>query len=143
MDSKGRLYFTDFTGAAVYRIDAPGRVARILAAPEVTRPNGIQVSPDDGKLYLVEADRAEGGARLIRSYDLRPNGTVANMRVLYDFYPGRSADGLSIDSHGNLYASAGLNQLRGTAANQVEGAELALVTGGPSGIPYSAIILEK
>jgi gluconolactonase len=114
-DSKGRLYFTDFTGAAVYRIDAPGKVVRILAAPEVERPNGIQVSPDDSKLYLVEANRAEGGARLIRSYDLRPHGTVANMRVLYDFSPGRGADGLSIDTQGNLYASAGLNQPRGTA----------------------------
>jgi gluconolactonase len=114
-DSKGRLYFTDFNGAAVYRIDAPGRVVRILAAPEVERPNGIQISPDDRKLYLVEANQAEGGARLIRSYDLRPDGTVANMRVLYNFYPGRSADGLSIDRKGNLYASAGLNHLRGTA----------------------------
>lgn len=114
-DSKGRLYFTDLAGAAVYRIDAPGRVVRILAAPEVERPNGIQISPDDRKLYLVESNRAEGGARLIRSYDLRLDGTVANMRVLYNFSPGRSADGLSIDRQGNLYASAGLNHPRGTA----------------------------
>src|SRR3954449_611137 len=35
MDGKGRLYFTDMPGAAVYRIDAPGKVARILAAPEI------------------------------------------------------------------------------------------------------------
>ena len=37
------------------------------------------------------------------------------MRVLYTFSPGRGADGLSIDREGNLYASAGLNQLRGTS----------------------------
>ena len=37
------------------------------------------------------------------------------MRVHYNFYPGRSADGMSIDTQGNLYASAGLNQLRGTS----------------------------
>jgi hypothetical protein len=36
------------------------------------------------------------------------------MRVHYNFYPGRSADGMSIDTQGNLYASAGMNQLRGT-----------------------------
>ena len=29
------------------------------------------------------------------------------MRVLYNFYPGRSADGMSIDTQGNLYAAAG------------------------------------
>ena len=64
---------------------------------------------------IVEANQAQGGPRLIRSYDLQPDGTVRNMRVLYDFSPGRSADGMSIDTQGNLYASAGLNQLRGTS----------------------------
>ena len=115
MDGSGRLYFTDLSGAAVYRIDAPGTVARILMAPEIQRPNGIQVSPDDRKLYLVEANGAQGGARMIRSYDLQPDGTVRNMKVHYNFSPGRSADGMSIDSQGNLYASAGMSQLRGTS----------------------------
>ena len=115
IDGKGRLYFTDLTGVAVYRIDGPGQVARILAAPDIQRPNGIQISPDDRKLYLIEANQAQGGARMIRSYDLQPDGTVRNMKVHYNFYPGRSADGMSIDTQGNLYASAGLNQLRGTS----------------------------
>ena len=115
IDSKGRLYFTDLTGGAVYRIDAPGHLARILTTPDIQRPNGIQISPDDRTLYLVEANGSEGGARMIRAYDLRPDGTVANMRVHYNFYPGRSADGMSIDSEGNLYAAAGMGQLRGTS----------------------------
>lgn len=115
IDSKGRLYFTDLAGGAVYRIDGPGQLARILVTPEIQRPNGIQISPDDRTLYLVEANGAQGGARMIRAYDLRPDGTVANMRVHYNFYPGRSADGMSIDSQGNLYASAGMGQLRGTS----------------------------
>jgi gluconolactonase len=114
IDGKGRLYFTDLAGAAVYRIDTSGTVARILAAPDVQRPNGIQVSPDDRTLYLIEANQAERGARLIRAYDLQPDGTVRKMRVHYNFYPGRSADGMSIDTEGNLYASAGMNQTRGT-----------------------------
>lgn len=115
IDGKGRLYFTDLTGGAVYRIDGPGQLARILAAPDIQRPNGIQISPDDTRLYLIEANGAAGGARMIRAYDLRADGTVANMRVHYNFYPGRSADGMSIDVQGNLYASAGMNQLRGTS----------------------------
>src|SRR6185295_7000671 len=69
IDGKGRLYFTDLAGTAVYRIDAPGKISRILAAPDLQRPNGIQVSPDDRKLYLIESNQAQGGARLIRSYD--------------------------------------------------------------------------
>lgn len=115
IDGSGRLYFTDSTGAAVYRIDAPGRLFRILAAPDVQRPNGIQISPDDRTLYVVEANGAEGGARLIRAYDLLPDGTVRNMRVHYDFHAGRSADGISVDTAGNLYAAAGMHRTRGTA----------------------------
>jgi gluconolactonase len=115
IDGKGRLYFTDLTGGAVYRIDGPGQLTRILAAPEIQRPTGIQISPNDKTLYLIEANNAQGGARLIRAYDLRADGTVGNMRVHYNFYPGRSGDGMSIDSQGNLYVSAGMNQLRGTS----------------------------
>ena len=44
---------------------------------------------------------------------------------------------------GMTHIVEGVEQLRGTAANQVPGAETALVTGGPSSIPYSAIILRK
>jgi len=115
IDGKGRLYFTDLQGAAVYRIDAPSKLARILAAPEIQRPNGIQISPDDTTLYLVESNQAKDGARMIRAYDLQTDGTVRNMRVHYNFYPGRSADGMSIDVQGNLYAAAGLNRLRGSS----------------------------
>jgi gluconolactonase len=115
IDSRGRLYVTDLTGVAVYRIDGPKQVSRILAAPAVERPNGIQISPDDRTLYVIEANQAQGGARLIRAYDLAADGTVGNMRVHYNFSPGRSGDGMSIDSEGNLYVSAGMNQLRGTS----------------------------
>jgi gluconolactonase len=115
MDGKGRLYFTDLPGGAVYRIDGPGQIARVLSVPDIQRPNGIQISPDDKQLYVIEANQGEGGARMIRAFDLRPDGTAANMRVHYNFYPGRSADGMSIDTQGNLYASAGMNQLRGTS----------------------------
>jgi gluconolactonase len=115
IDGRGRIYFSDFNGGAVYRIDAPGTLQRILAAPEIQRPNGIQIAPDDRTLYVIEANGAEGGARMIRAYDLLPDGTARNMRVLYDFYPGRSADGMSVDVQGNLYAAAGMHRTRNTA----------------------------
>ena len=52
---------------------------------------------------------------MIRAYDLAEDGSVSNMRVFHDFYPGRSGDGMTIDSEGNLYVAAGLNRLRGTS----------------------------
>ena len=109
IDGKGRLYFTELNGAAVYRIDAPGKLTRILAAPDIQRPNGIQVSPDDRKLYLVESNQAQGGARLIRSYDLEPDGTVRNMRVLYDFAP-RSRRGRYEHRHSRESVRVGRDQ---------------------------------
>lgn len=123
MDSQGRLYFTDFDRPGpgrwgtpgVYRIDPGGALTRLLTSPAIQRPNGIAISPDDKTLYLVEANGAAGGARMIRAYDLSPGGTLSNMRVFHDFYPGRSADGLCIDSQGNLYAAAGLHRRRGTS----------------------------
>jgi gluconolactonase len=118
IDSRGRLYFTDFPGpnpVAVYRIDPDGKVSRVLAAPQIEKPNGVLISPDDKTLYLVEAVQTEGGARMIRAYDLQPDGTVRNMRVFHNFYPGRSADGLCIDTKGNVYAAAGLHRRRGTS----------------------------
>ena len=125
IDGDGRIYFTDRPGEnitpeqtgvhGVYRVDPDGTMERILTEPEIERPNGIVISPDDRTLYLIEAKQTEGGARLIRAYDLSDEGTVSNMRVFHTFYPGRSGDGMTIDSEGNLYVAAGLNRLRGTA----------------------------
>ncbi|MBL8210903.1 MAG: SMP-30/gluconolactonase/LRE family protein [Bryobacterales bacterium] len=115
MDNRGRLYFTDLPGGAVYRIDTDRKLTRLLTRPEIQRPNGISISPDDKTLYLVEANQAEGGARMIRAYNLNDDGSLANMRVFHNFYPGRSADGVCMDSAGNLHAVAGLHQRRGSS----------------------------
>ena len=128
IDSKGRIYFTDrvdgYKGApdpdrvdkpGIYRIDPDGKVTRILTSPDIQVPNGVSISPDDRTFYMVESNQAKGGARMLRAYDLQADGSVRNMRVFHNFYPGRSADGLAIDAQGNLYAAAGLNFLRGSS----------------------------
>ncbi len=124
IDARGRIYFTSRLPNrdpqagnvnAVYRIDPDGKVARILAWPDIDMPNGIATSPDDRILYLIDADGREGRARRIRAYDLRPDGAVANERLLYDFYPGRSGDGMRVDAEGNVYVAAGLHRRRGTS----------------------------
>jgi gluconolactonase len=124
IDGKGRIYFTDRPNAnttadqtlvnAVYRVDPDGTVAQILKEPDIERPNGIIISPDDKTLYLIEAHIRKGGAKLIRAYDLQPDGSVTNMRVHYTFGPGRSGDGMTVDTQGNLYVAAGINFPRGS-----------------------------
>jgi acetyl-CoA acetyltransferase len=44
---------------------------------------------------------------------------------------------------GMTHVHEAVEQLRGVAVNQVEGAEVALVTGGPSGLPVSGTILHN
>lgn len=130
LDAKGRIYFTDpapdsasqsptkpknaLGTPGVFRIDTDNKITRLLGAPDTEWPNGIVISPDDKTLYLIEANKGEGGTRAIVAYDLSPDGTCSRRRVFYNFYPGRSADGMAIDIKGNLYAAAGLHRRRGT-----------------------------
>ncbi len=124
LDDKGRVYFTSRPGVedptkgnvnAVYRIDTDGHVAQILRWPQVHMPNGIVTSPDNKTLYLIEAHPDADHHRDIRAYDLQPNGSVTNERMLINFYPGRSGDGMCIDAEGNLYVAAGLHKTRDTS----------------------------
>jgi gluconolactonase len=109
IDSRGRVYFTDPPAASVYRIDAPGQVARVVAAPDILRPNGLQISPDDKTLYVIESGNPPSEPRMIRAFDLSADGTASRGRVFFDF-AGRGGDGASVDVQGNLYVAAGLNR---------------------------------
>ncbi len=124
LDDQQRVYFTSRPGAkdpsegnvnAVYRIDPDGTVTQLLHWPGIHMPNGIVTSPDNRTLYLIEAHPDAEHHRDIRAYDLLPDGTLKNERVLIDFYPGRSGDGMCVDAEGNLYVAAGLHARRGTS----------------------------
>jgi len=60
-------------------------------------PNGITLSPDEKHLYVTS-----GGRKTMR-YEIQADDTVANGRVFVD----HGADGLRVDSRGNLYSSSG------------------------------------
>lgn len=128
LDSKGRIYFTDprygrmdnmeikdEAGAlveGVYRIDAPGRVTRILTH-EAERPNGILVSPDDRYLYIADNyNNKAGGARTLVRFGLKPDGTIVpdSRTVIFDWKTGRGPDGFKIDREGRFYVAAGRNR---------------------------------
>lgn len=123
-DEQGRIYFTSRLPNrdpkagnvnAVYRIDPDRTIARILSWPAIDMPNGIDTSPGDKILYLIDSDGREKGARRIRAYQLRPDGTPEGEWLLYDFYPGRGGDGMAVDAEGNLWVAAGLHRRRGTS----------------------------
>jgi gluconolactonase len=118
IDGRGRIYFTDpcyddrsqmeMDIDGVYRIDPDGRVTRILEQPAVQRPNGIAVTQDSRRLYLVDSCPVVGGNRKIWSFDLDDAGNPCNQRLVFDFAPGRGGDGMRLDMEGNLYVAAGV-----------------------------------
>jgi gluconolactonase len=89
----------------VYRVDKGGRAT--VVAGDVNRPNGLAFSPDESKLYIIEAGVSP---RVIRVYDVTENGTkLANGRTLVDAGPG-TPDGMRVDVDGNLWVGWGMGE---------------------------------
>lgn len=120
--SNGQLFFTDpcyydrstmeLDHDSIYRIDRDGTVTRVLTQPEIQRPNGIALSPDERTLYVVDSCTVAGGHRRIWAFDLSSDGTLSQQRLVFDFAPGRGGDGMCIDSQGTLYIAAGISRAR-------------------------------
>ena len=117
--SDGSLYFTDPQGGllnvgmvgedlqkyldiqGVFRI-APDGKAMALVTDEFVYPNGLCFSPDEKSLY-VNCSRE----RLIRVYDVKPDGSVGNGRLFHRYLsPERGVpDGMKCDAEGNVYCT--------------------------------------
>ena len=115
-DKKGGLYLTDpmpnddqvkagyaKDPPAVYYISPAGKTIKI--ADGIGRPNGVQLSPDEKTLYVVDSF-----AESLVAFDVQPDGTVRNRRNFGKVEGGTksSADGLAIDNEGRLYLAARL-----------------------------------
>jgi gluconolactonase len=89
----------------VYRLDpASGRLE--VAAGDIARPNGLCFSPDERRLYVVEAGVTP---RVIRAYDVADKSAkLANGRVLITAEPNGTPDGLRCDVDGNLWIGWGM-----------------------------------
>ncbi len=113
--SDGALYFTDPTGGGRFRgyepeLDLPyqgvfllkdGKVQLLIR--DMTRPNGIAISPDEKYLYVNDAT-----SQLIMRYDLQRDGTVSNGRVWVDMRLAKAPgdpDGMKVDKQGNVYTN--------------------------------------
>jgi gluconolactonase len=131
VDAQGRIWFTDPRYAAdrsdlemdveaVYRIDADGKVSRVLTQKDVDRPNGIAVTPDAKTLYVIDSHPKVGGNRKIWAFAIQPDGTLKDRRLVYDFVRGRGGDGMKVDVKGNLWVAAGINFHRGNVGESLE-----------------------
>jgi len=107
----GGVYFTDpMFGAtpaikeAVYYVTPSGVLSQIIA--DMKKPNGIILSPDGKSLYVDDSED-----KYVYVCDVLDNGGIANKRrfaelVVSDGSNSSVADGMTIDTLGNLYVTS-------------------------------------
>ncbi|MBW8200429.1 SMP-30/gluconolactonase/LRE family protein [Flagellimonas abyssi] len=131
-DTKGGIYFTDpqFTmdaekyqpGRAVYYVSPEKEVTRLVEPNEFAMPNGILLNPDGKTLYINNCYDDESWypvdsskENFVWAYDVNDDGTISNGRkfaelrltgnVLDRKGKSSSADGMAIDTMGNIYVA--------------------------------------
>lgn len=121
--SDGAIWFTDppfgilgYYEGHTAKIELPTHVYRwdprtkklAVVAGDINRPNGLAFSPDESKLYVVEA---AASPRVIRSFDVTGGGTqLAGGRALITAEPEGTPDGLRVDVDGNLWIGWGMGE---------------------------------
>jgi len=105
IDKNGNFYFSDPKNYGKDKLD--GRLffydiknrKTTLVADSLAFPNGINISPKDGRLYLSESAKNQ-----VLRFDILEDGTLANKSVFIKL-PGGDPDGLDFDAEGNLYVA--------------------------------------
>ena len=110
--SDGTIYFTDppygvdeedreLSFSGVYRLSPEGDLS--LLTKELSRPNGIVLSPDESTLYVNDS-----GETIIRAYDVTASGDIENGRRFAapsDPDADGTTDGMKVDRDGHLYTT--------------------------------------
>ncbi len=115
----GTIYFTDpnsgrgagygvprqqeLSFQGVYRLNPEDR-SLILLVDDFSKPNGLCFSLDETLLFINDTDRQH-----IRVFDVQEDGTLTNGRIWAELAEAGKerggADGMKVDSEGNLYCS--------------------------------------
>ncbi len=111
LDSQGGVYFTDPAigtapqdKQAVYYVAESGEVTRLV--DDLKFPNGILLSPDEKTLYVLPYITPD-----FMAYPIESPGKIGKGKALCQLPAndkGRrgGGDGLTVDTHGNLYLTA-------------------------------------
>lgn len=96
----------DFQG--VYRLSPKGELT--LLTKEMTRPNGIALSPDEKTLYVANSDPDKA---IWMAFPINADGTLGHGKMIHDATADVKAnpekglpDGMKVDAKGNIFATA-------------------------------------
>jgi gluconolactonase len=115
--SDGTLYFTDPPYGLLKQDDDPakelkfngvfryagGKLTAVIR--DLSRPNGIALSPDGKTLYIANSDDKK---RIWMRYDVAADGSISNGKLFADVTAEKEEglpDGMKVDSQGNLWCS--------------------------------------
>lgn len=90
----------------VYKVDASGKTELVIE--NLSRPNGVALSPDEKTLYVAQSDPEKA---YILSYEIKEDGSLGKENLLYDATPMVKAgykglpDGLKTDKSGNIFTT--------------------------------------
>jgi gluconolactonase len=108
--SDGAVFFTDppfnipagqkqeLSFSGIFRISPSGSL-QVLDST-LSLPNGICFSPDEKKLYVNDSQ-----ARIIYVWDVINDSIIINKKKLASMAPIGYADGMKVDSSGNIYSA--------------------------------------
>jgi len=104
-DDNGNLFFTDpksydknILDGRIFFVDAKTKKV-ILLEDSLAFPNGINISPVDGKLYVCESAEQ----KIIR-FNITEDNQLINKEDFIEL-PGGDPDGIEFDVNGNLYVA--------------------------------------
>jgi gluconolactonase len=91
--------------ASVYRLDPQTGQAEVVA-DSFDKPNGLALSPDEKKLYVIDSGITHGGRSNMRVFDVNGD-TLANDKVFAEGFAPGFTDGVRVDVDGNVWCSMG------------------------------------
>lgn len=104
-DKSGNLFFTDpksydanVLDGRIFMIDAKSKKTS-LVADNLAFPNGINISPANGRMYVCESAKQQ-----IVSFRISSDLTLTDKKE-FILLPGGDPDGIEFDTEGNLYVA--------------------------------------
>ncbi|QDT33670.1 Gluconolactonase precursor [Thalassoglobus polymorphus] len=106
---------TELDHMSVFRFD-PKTQKLTRVTTEITKPNGVILSPDGSTLYVAETNRgttevakaksSNSKSRMtLNAFRIKKDGTLGKRKILHDFGDQLGIDGMTVDTNGNIYAA--------------------------------------